>query len=564
MPANDLRSRISSETRAAFQPVLRALPKVRAILAENREVVMVRAGYEYPPEGAPIPAVVIAMFPEAASAVDAGELRQKVGVPVSVIQASVEEQLASIEKAEGPVAFALTTTEPASALESLMMEEALPPEFRPPKTGTYVPMDPPDLPELNEEMEVTICVSPEAGWTPLKKFLEGTERRLIVAMYQFTAPHIFETLRAAVAPAGRELELVLHPVPEPPAKSGVKEHDLDEKSEVLTPLHNALAGRFQFSWATLRTNTRPDGLWASAYHIKVAVRDSACVWLSSGNWQSSNQPDIDPFADPDDVPAGFQRKYNRDYHAIIQNDRLAEIFEKYIHRDHMLTAAQAGDEVAFAMPDVFVPIEEEEEEPVAFAAVPQYFKPLPLKRVVRVQPLLTPDNYPTFTLQLIREAKTSVWFQNQYINFRDDGEDLPEFQELVGALKDQIDAGLDVRIICRDMMKEASLDVLVAMGFPREKIRFQKACHNKTIIVDGEKVLFGSQNWSNEGVKPNRDASLLFYDSEIAAYLAKVYKYDWERLANGKPVASRPRVAREGEAAPAGMRRVPLTDIVED
>ena len=43
------------------------------------------------------------------------------------------------------------------------------------------------------------------------------------------------------------------------------------------------------------SKTNPNGLLASAYHIKVAVRDGAAIWLSSGNWQSSNQPDVHPF-----------------------------------------------------------------------------------------------------------------------------------------------------------------------------------------------------------------------------------------------------------------------------
>src|SRR5947209_14035159 len=82
-------------------------------------------------------------------------------------------------------------------------------------------LDPPDLPRVKEKMDVTICVSPEAGWSELQSFLAGTQKRLTVAMYQFTAPHIFAAVSAAVTPPGRELELVLHPVPEKPPKSGV-------------------------------------------------------------------------------------------------------------------------------------------------------------------------------------------------------------------------------------------------------------------------------------------------------------------------------------------------------
>ena len=72
--------------------------------------------------------------------------------------------------------------------------------------------------------------------------------------------------------------------------------------------------------------------------------------------------------------------------------------------------------VSFAAPDLFVP--EEEEEAGRLRKPPQFFKPLRLNREVSVQPLLTPDNYAENALKLIKSAKKSVWFQNQYINFR--------------------------------------------------------------------------------------------------------------------------------------------------
>jgi len=42
------------------------------------------------------------------------------------------------------------------------------------------------------------------------------------------------------------------------------------------------------------------------------------------------------------------------------------------------------------------------------------------------------------------------------------------------------------------MMKQESLDVLIALDFPKEVFRFQPACHNKTIIVDGKVVMFAA------------------------------------------------------------------------
>ncbi|MGB7976924.1 MAG: phospholipase D-like domain-containing protein [Roseiarcus sp.] len=550
---------VAPAVRESFAPILAVLERARAELAPQTDVAAVRPGYRYAGARPPQPALIVAVTPGAQPVTEA-DLATKYRVPVVVEDATVEEQMARLAGAT-PVSFATPPGPTASAFENLISGDAFI-TFALPKSGTYELPDPPNLPLVVEAMELTVCVSPEAGWSELETFLSATQASLTVAMYQFTAPHIFKAVNDAVTPEGRKFELVLHPIPEPPAHSGVKADDLAEQSGVIDPLEAEMHDRFEMAWATLLTKAHPDGLWASAYHIKVAVRDGSAMWLSSGNWQSSNQPDVHPFEPGGKVPSGFQRKYNRDYHAIIVNDRLASIYEQYIKRDHDLSAAQAGEAQSFALPDLFVP--EGEEEPEAFAAPPRFFQPLRLNRKVSVQPLLTPDNYAEHALALIRSAQKSVWFQNQYINFRGTDEDFPEFKLLVTALKDQIDARRDVRIIFRDLMKQESLDILVALGFPPDTFRFQPACHNKCIIVDKSIVMFGSHNWSNEGVKTNRDASLIFDDKEIAEYLAEVYDYDWARLATAHPQKARPRVAKPGEKTPQGFSRVAFSEVFDD
>jgi hypothetical protein len=42
-------------------------------------------------------------------------------------------------------------------------------------------------------------------------------------------------------------------------------------------------------------------LFNTAYHTKVAVADGKRFWLSSGNWQHSNQPELSPLTKPADV-----------------------------------------------------------------------------------------------------------------------------------------------------------------------------------------------------------------------------------------------------------------------
>src|SRR5262249_30976717 len=152
-------------------------------LADVKNVVAVRPGYRYPPAGKPVPALVVAVTP-GTQPVQAAELEKKFGVAVAVTDASVDEQLAA---AAAPLSFGAPQPS-GSPLEKLLSgEETF--EFAPPKTGTYEEPVPPNLPAVKEEMELTICVSPEAGWGELETFLAGTTQRLTVAMYQFTAPH---------------------------------------------------------------------------------------------------------------------------------------------------------------------------------------------------------------------------------------------------------------------------------------------------------------------------------------------------------------------------------------
>ena len=98
-------------------------------------------------------------------------------------------------------------------------------------------------------------------------------------------------------------------------------------------------------------------------------------------------------------------------------------------------------------------------------------------------------------------------------------------------------------------------------GFDMDQIRLQTNCHTKGIVIDGKAVLIGSQNWTGDGTGPNRDASLIVYDDEIAKYYEKAFLYDWSRT--GRPrideSLSPPELATGEEAVPRpGMILMPL------
>jgi hypothetical protein len=404
------------------------------------------------------------------------------------------------------------------------------------------------LEAVNEEMEVICHVSPENGWAELEKFLGRTKNRLTVGMFDFGARHILDALKDAVEPASRKLNLVIQKGES--VGKGTKKFDLKD-AKVVQELRDALDDRFKQSWAALGRN----GLFSNSYHIKVAVRDGKEFWLSSGNWQSSNQPDLEALGLS---TRAVLQKYNREWHAIVANEKLAKAYEKYLLWD-LEQAAEAleGAELPELMIDVPESYLDFVLERVDFT--PKFFDPFPVNRKVHVAPLLTPDNYADEVLKLIKTAEEKLYFQNQSLAPLEENEE--KFEELLDAIKKKQKAGLDVKIIFRQFFGwEDDLEAIKRFGIKvtQDKVRVQPNCHTKGIIVDSKTVVIGSHNWTNSGALYNRDASLIFHDEPIAKYFEKVFLYDWENLTGREEIDESPLLAIGGDGEVSdGMVRMP-------
>ena len=88
--------------------------------------------------------------------------------------------------------------------------------------------------------------------------------------------------------------------------------------------------------------------------------------------------------------AGDLKKYNREWHVIITNDKLAELFEEYLKfdfREAQPFQAEAGERAFAPQYDLLVPRD------ITPPRQLRTFRPKTFTKKVTVQALLTPDNY---------------------------------------------------------------------------------------------------------------------------------------------------------------------------
>jgi S1-C subfamily serine protease len=435
-----------------------------------------------------------------------------------------------------------------------------------PTAGLY--KDPPHLKldKVNERMRAIFHVSPDSGFPNLKRFFERIKGKLTATMYEWEAPHISDAIESAIKSVRGNLKMVTQ-------KTGTEAAVDDMKVR--------LGRRFEHVWASVGKGR----LIPKAYHIKVATRDEEEVWLSSGNWKNSNQADIDP-ARENSTAITPLREHNREWHVIIENTRLAKLFEDYINWDfEEAQRVPVPEAVPEPLIEIFVP-------EAAFVAIEErrvpvhYFDPLEVDKVLDIQPLLTPDRnshgermFLQFATDLIDSATRTIDIENQSFTPLDENAD--QFDKFLNVLKRKQDEGVNIRIIFRDPREfswsqgTATLQDILSrikeLGLDTDNIKVQKVCHTKAILIDSETddnavVMFGSHNLTNMGALFNRDASLIVKDREVATYFQQIFNFDWEVLASqtAEESVGGVRIARRDESTPAGFRRVSLSEFMRE
>lgn len=436
-----------------------------------------------------------------------------------------------------------------------------------PRPGVY--REPPNLnfTHVNEEMKAIFHVSPDSGWPNLRDFFSRIKKNLTATIYEWDAQHISDAIVDAIKPGNNHLKMVTQ-----------KQGTVVAVEEMQRKLRN----KFEHVWASVGSGK----IVPSAYHIKVASRDGEEFWLSSGNWKDSNQADISPAADHSTL-IGPLRQHNREWHAIIENEKLAKLFQAYIEWDFE-EANRIPLEEAPPMPDFYLFIPENAfEMELEARGIGKYFAPLIIDRKLDVQPLLTPDRnsrgnrlFIQFATELIESAQHTIDIENQSFSLLEDNDE--QFEQFFSALLKKQSEGKEIRIIFRDPREfsrgakgeaalQKQLDRIKEFKLNTDNIKVQKKCHTKSIIIDSDfpdtaAVLFGSHNLTTSGALYNRDASLLIKDQEVAKYFQQIFNFDWEILANQTAEESIGgiRIAEPNEEVPIGYRKVALSELLRD
>jgi phosphatidylserine/phosphatidylglycerophosphate/cardiolipin synthase-like enzyme len=374
------------------------------------------------------------------------------------------------------------------------------------------------------EATVTCFASPDAGWPNLQPFLTSVKKTLTVGMFEFTAPHIVSAVTGAMK--GKALNLVLD---DPDYDTTAREQTNDA---TLAKLQTAVGKGLNFAWAAETADKHNSiHLFPAAYHIKVAVADSSSFFLSSGNFNSTNQPDIDPIKNPGDKATNTAAVSDRDWHVIVESPALSATFEKLILRD--LQQALPGQQAAAA------PVLKGNGNTTG-KHFPKFFPGQTFKGAMTIQPAVTPDNFGIVILPLIQNAQKRFWMQTQYIkpsaSFVKDVATLavPKrsiLEQFLDALRVITAKGVDVRIIVDSRVTASTIEQLQKTGgLDGKNILRQEHIHNKGMIVDDHTVVIGSQNWSTEGVDTNRDASVVIQNPNMVTYWEAIFLSDWQAM----------------------------------
>jgi len=344
-------------------------------------------------------------------------------------------------------------------------------------------------------------VSPDCSYRLVKAAVDAAHHDLCFYIYNISAPYLLDLLRSAKE---RSVQIrVMYDVHD----SGTDEQQALDNLGVEVQTAPSTGGRNVFT----------------VCHQKFAVIDDAILLIGSANWAKS--------AIPKATTPGEFVKANREWIIRIDHGPLARWFKRLFDAD--------WDIPVEAMPAALV--EALQPVPAFFPAAlaappPQVFdiQPFDLAKPAKVTPIISPNNYYRVVRRLLMDARSSIDVEQQYIL-----EGGARTKGLLKVLRQRKADGVQIRVIASPAFRQTGkkdnwektmdsfekydlLDCLRAMS-----LDFFGHLHNKGVVIDRQKVLVSSTNWSENSITRAREAGVLIESPDVAGYYARVFDLDW-------------------------------------
>jgi phosphatidylserine/phosphatidylglycerophosphate/cardiolipin synthase-like enzyme/subtilisin family serine protease len=382
---------------------------------------------------------------------------------------------------------------------------------------TYTKMT--SIPPFTVRSKMIAFASPDSTFAVTKRLIDSARHSIIIGIYDFTAGYMKELILKAMQ-RGVRVQLML---------------DLDKASGE-TELFNELVSKGCEAVPAPSCNGGSNKYFPNA-HEKIVVIDNKWVLVQSGNYSANSIPQNEG----DGVIVGHYYPGNRDMGLAVRSAPMARFFRRLIESDMALeigsddTMSTLDDSGELGSPGLEFSILAPHEVPDTLFPSMEY----DLHDGLSIQPVLTPDNYMKLVPEILEQAATSIYIEQQYIRANQ-----PQVSILLAAIGRAMtnNPALEIRIILappfgsgsdktlerniRDLDEKLGLSLGDQIRLLNNNI-FQH-CHNKLIIVDGQTVLVGSQNWSDTAINENREASLLLTYQPVAEYFTSIFNYDWE------------------------------------
>jgi len=387
---------------------------------------------------------------------------------------------------------------------------------------------------------VQLANSPQNSLALTLSAIHSAKKELLINIYEFTEPRIADAILERIQ-AGVHVELLQEGEP----VGGMSQAAQKIKQKLVDAMDRAgHQDRYFQMRSPMKSLVKGQKRRFRYDHAKYIVIDGASLVIGSENYSPTGHP----------LPS---ENGNRGWEVWVQEPDLAHSFMQMFAEDTNLSYGDVQvlnssySFLTFHMPRVELPDVQLHETPWLTVDASLAEK------------ITAPENSLSGLLKMVQEARKTLDIEQ--MSFHSDWKEAKTLSPLFEAVISAAERGVRVRVLLNDenvffqppgpvhlqQLKLKPLDELLRInkneitvdalnqaarthGLPLQaRIANVKAMgvskiHNKGVLVDGEKTLISSINWSENSVIHNREAAILLTSPEAHQYFGDLFQRDWD------------------------------------